>query len=150
MKQIKVREITEADYSHVCLLEKGPLGTHYQAAVFVRQAMTLWSRLFLVSEVDDQIAGYLVGSIPCDDPSSGWILRVRVDAAFQRMGVATMLICKIEDLMKNYRINQILLSCSPENHGALTLYHRQGYTVRSRETAYFGPGEDRLILGKIV
>ncbi|HWQ63332.1 MAG TPA: N-acetyltransferase [Methanospirillum sp.] len=150
MKQIKVREITEADYSYVCLLEQGLSGAQYQAAVFVRQAITLWSRLFLVGEVDDQIAGYLVGSIPCDDPSSGWILRVRVDAAFQRMGVASMLMCKIEDSMKDHRINQILLSCSPENHGALTLYHRQGYTVISRETAYFGPGEDRLILGKTV
>ncbi|WP_181391833.1 GNAT family N-acetyltransferase [Methanospirillum lacunae] len=150
MKQIKVRAINEADYSCVCLLEQGSSGAHYQAAVFVRQAMTLWPRLFLVSEVDDQIAGYLVGSIPCDYPSSGWILRVRVDAAFQRMGVATMLMCKIEDLMKDYRINQILLSCSPVNHGALALYYRQGYSDLNRETAYFGPGEDRLILRKTI
>lgn len=150
MKQIKVREITEADYSHVCLLEKGPLGTHYQAAVFVRQAMTLWPRLFLVADVDDQIVGYLTGSISCDDPPSGWILRVRVDVAFQRMGIATMLICKIEDSMKEYKISQILLSCSTVNHGALSLYHREGYTVKSRETAYFGFGEDRIILWKPV
>jgi [ribosomal protein S18]-alanine N-acetyltransferase len=148
MKQIKVREITEADYSHVCLLEQGQSGSHYQAAVFVRQAMTLWARLFLVANVDDQIAGYLVGSISGDDSPSGWILRLRVDAAFQRMGVATMLMEKIEDSMKEYRISQILLSCSPVNHGALALYHRIGYSDKCIETAYFGPGEDRLILGK--
>ena len=112
--------------------------------------MTLWPRLFLVADVDDQIVGYLTGSISCDDPPSGWILRVRVDVAFQRMGIATMLICKIEDSMKEYKISQILLSCSTVNHGALSLYHREGYTVKSRETAYFGFGEDRIILWKPV
>lgn len=150
MNHIKVREITEADYSRVCLLEQGQTGTRYQAAVFVRQAMTLWPRLFLVADVDNQIAGYLIGSISYDNSSSGWILRLRVDTAFQRMGVATMLMEKIENSMKKDGISQILLSCSPVNHGALALYHRQQYSDVRVKTAYFGPGEDRLILRKIL
>jgi len=148
MKKIEVREIDEADYPHVCLLEQGQSGLQYQAAVFVRQAMTLWPALFLVAEVEDQSAGYLVGSISGDDHITGWILRVRVAEAMQRMGVATRMLIRIEELMKGYGINLILLSCSPGNEGALALYSNKGYAIRSRETAYFGPGEDRFILEK--
>lgn len=148
MKKIEVREIVEADYHDVCLLEQGRSGSQYQAAVFVRQAMTLWPSLFLVVEVNDQSAGYLVGSISGDDPQTGWILRIRVAEPMQRMGVATRMLNRIEESMKEYEIDRILLSCSPANDGALALYKKQGYIIRSRETAYFGPGEDRFILGK--
>ncbi|WP_319579546.1 GNAT family N-acetyltransferase [uncultured Methanospirillum sp.] len=150
MKYIDVRAIDEADYPHVCLLEQGQSGSQYQAAVFVRQAMTLWPGLFLVAEVEDQSAGYLVGSISGDDLETGWILRVRVVEAMQRMGVATRMLIRIEESMKGYGINRILLSCSPVNEGALALYHKQRYTIRSREPAYFGPGEDRFILEKVI
>ena len=148
MKHIDVRVIDEADYPYICILEQGLSGSQYQAAVFVRQAMTLWPGLFLVAEMEDQSAGYLVGSISGDDPKTGWILRVRVVEAMQRMGVASRMITRVEESMKEHGINRILLSCSPVNEGALALYRKQGYTVRSRETAYFGPGEDRFILEK--
>ncbi len=148
MKHIDVRVIDEADYPHIRILEQGQSGSQYQAAVFVRQAMTLWPGLFLVAEIEDQSAGYLVGSISGDDPKTGWILRVRVVEAMQRMGVATRMLSRIEELMKGYGINRILLSCSPVNTGALALYNRHGYSIQSRETAYFGPGEDRFILEK--
>nr|WP_319538997.1 GNAT family N-acetyltransferase [uncultured Methanospirillum sp.] len=150
MKHIDVRAIDEADYPHVCLLEQGQSGSQYQAAVFVRQAMTLWPGLFLVAEVEDQSAGYLVGSISGEAPETSWILRVRVTEAMQRMGVATRMLSRIEESMKEYGINRILLSCSPVNEGALALYRKQGYTIRSREPAYFGPGEDRFILEKVI
>ncbi len=148
MKEVIVREIDETDYSQVCLLEQGQTGSHYQAAVFVRQAMTLWPGLFLVGDLGDKFAGYLVGAISGDDPKTGWILRVRVDEAMQRMGIATRMLGRIEEAMRGYGINQILLSCSPVNEKALALYQKHGYTIRSHESAYFGPGEDRFILGK--
>jgi ribosomal protein S18 acetylase RimI-like enzyme len=148
MNKIEVREISESEFSQVCLLEQGPSGFHYQAAVFIRQAMTLWPGLFLVAEIEDQFAGYIVGSISCDIISSGWILRLKVAGSMQRKGVATQLMSRLEQCMKERGESQMFLSCSPLNEGALSLYHRAGYVVKGCQTGYFGPNEDRLILEK--
>ena len=148
MKQTHIRPIEGPDFTRVCSLEQGSSECSYQAAVFVRQAMTLWPRTFLVAEMNNQFVGYLIGSITEQVPLCCWILRVRVSETFQRNGIATKLLQHIEDIMKEVGVLQIFLSCSPTNAGALALYNKKGYRNLRCETGYFGPGQDRLILEK--
>ena len=143
-----IRPVSARDYDGICLLEQGPSGCRYQAAVFVRQAMTLWPRSFLIAEADGTLAGYLVGVISSEDPSGAWIIRVRVAAEMQRQGIGTAMMERAHMVLQEMGALRVLLSCSPVNEGALSLYAKAGYLVIQREAAYFGPGEDRLILSK--
>lgn len=147
---ITVRPASESDYQVLCIMEQGQDGCGHQAAVFVRQVMTLWPRTVLVARCDEKIAGFLVGAVSSDDPGTGWVLRVRVEEEMRRKGVATAMIDQVTGLMHALGLTRILLSCSPENQGALALYEKCGFLILHHEAGYFGPGEDRYILGRSV
>jgi ribosomal protein S18 acetylase RimI-like enzyme len=138
---IRVRPVSKQDFSTVSALEQGSTGCAYQAAVFVRQAMTLWPRTFLVAE-------YLLCLVSPDDAASGWVLRVKVIDEMRRKGIGTRMLIHGEQLLRECNVKQIFLTCSPVNHGALSLYYQMGYQVIEHKIEYFGPGEDRYVLSK--
>jgi ribosomal-protein-alanine N-acetyltransferase len=150
MGNIGIRTIAEDDYEVVCQLEQGAAGCLRQAAVFVRQQMVLTPRLFLVAEVSGCLAGYLVAMLTPDDPSRAWILRLRVREEVQRQGVGTALLDYVHTSLEGMGATQVWLSCSPANEGALILYTRAGYLISGCSMGYFGPGEDRYILSRIL
>jgi ribosomal protein S18 acetylase RimI-like enzyme len=112
--------------------------------------MALWPRFFLVAELDGILAGFLICSPTSADPTCGWVLRVRVSEGMRRKGIATAMMLRAHELMKQAGIIHLMLSCSPANEGALALYSRLGYIRTRFEAGYFGEGEDRLILIKKV
>lgn len=145
---IDIRPVSEQDFLSVCSLEQGVSGSWYQAAVFVRQAMTIWPRSFLVAETDGSPVAYLICLIYPEDPRVSWIIRIRVISEMRRQGIGTAMLTRAHEILQGMGADLVCLSCSPENEGALSLYTRIGYIVIRHETGYFGPGEDRLILSK--
>jgi ribosomal protein S18 acetylase RimI-like enzyme len=143
---ISIRTASESDYRDLCLLEQGPSGDYYQAAVFMRQVMTLWPRFVLVAERNSLFAGYLVAAVSAEDPRSGWVLRVRVKEEMRRKGVGTALVDRICHLMQENRVQRLFLSCSPVKEGALKFYETRGFQICGNKPEYFGSGEDRYIL----
>lgn len=146
MIRITIRPASEPDYHELCYLEQGPSGCWHQAAVYIRQVMTLWPGSVLVAEYDGTIAGFLVGARSPENMYTSWILRVRVKEEMRRKGVATALLNHSLLMMRSLMMSRILLSCSPENHGALALYTKNGFVVSHYEEDYFGPDEHRVIL----
>jgi ribosomal protein S18 acetylase RimI-like enzyme len=147
---VRIRGVSEQDYSALCLLEQGSSesSSSYQAAVFIRQAMVLWPRTFLIAEKNGEFSGYYIGSLVPDAPLTGWVLRLKVCEGMRRQGLATRLLIQGEEVMHRDGAEQMFLSCSPVNHGALALYERLSYRVIRHEASYFGQGEDRYILSK--
>jgi [ribosomal protein S18]-alanine N-acetyltransferase len=104
--------------------------------------------MFLVAELEETLVGYYIGSVSGGDPRVGWVLRLWVAEHLRRRGIASDLLNQGEIAFMNDGISLIMLSCSPVNTGALTLYHNQGYHDLRYENEYFGKGEDRVILRK--
>lgn len=143
---LQIRPITDSDYHAVTTLEQGQMKDRYPAAVFVRQMMTLSPRTFFLAISGESVAGYLVSTPVPGDPSTAWILRLRVVPGMQRQGIGTALVEFAHQALACSGVHQVLLSCSPLNKGALLLYARAGYRIISTIDGYFGPGEDRHIL----
>ena len=143
---LQIRPIHDRDYHAVTTLEQGQGKDRYPAAVFVRQMMTLSPRTFFIAISGESVVGYLV-SIPLpEDPSTAWILRLRVEPEMQRQGIGTALLEYAHQALGSRGVQKVLLSCSPFNKGALLLYNRAGYRIISTIDGYFGHGEDRNIL----
>jgi ribosomal protein S18 acetylase RimI-like enzyme len=51
-------------------------------------------------------------------------------------------------LWRSQDVQTIRLSVSPGNQPALRLYEKQGFVQEKFVQAYFGPGEDRIIMKK--
>jgi ribosomal protein S18 acetylase RimI-like enzyme len=52
------------------------------------------------------------------------------------------------DALYTHHVHTIRLSVSPGNKPALRLYDKQGFVQEKFVRAYFGPGEDRIIMKK--
>lgn len=98
-------------------------------------------------------AANLVGALEAlralDD--SLYIYGVSVDPAYQGRGIARALLREIERIGRE-RVSapRLTLFVSPRNQGAISLYEKMGYENQGSRPAYFGPGEDRLFMVKIL
>jgi len=143
-----VRNYTDNDFLTVSKLETLNPGSGYLPAVFIRQMAELVPETFFVAEHAGEAIGYSIGAQAAVDPSRAWVLRMRVADGFQGQGVGKALLATVLDALGTSDIERVLLTVSPKNTVAVSLYTKFGFTVESFHEAYFGPGEDRYIMAK--
>ncbi len=66
----------------------------------------------------------------------------------RRTGAGTALLAALMDILYTHSVQTIRLSVSPLNQPALSLYGKQGFVQEKFVRAYFGTGEDRIIMKK--
>ncbi|WP_433291488.1 GNAT family N-acetyltransferase [Actinoplanes sp. CA-030573] len=80
--------------------------------------------LFLVAERDGRIAGVVMGTY---DGRRGWILRLAVDPAHRRGGIATRLVGELEARFRAIGCPRVNLLVMPDNEAGLRFWQRLGY-----------------------
>ena len=143
-----IRTYKEGDFRAVTDLEISGLHEPYRSAVFIRQMAEICSDTFLVAVLDKGAIGYTIGTIVQHTPAEAWILRIGVREDQRRTGAGTVLLAAVMDALYTHHVQTIRLSVSPGNQPALCLYEKQGFVQEKFVQAYFGPGEDRIILKK--
>jgi ribosomal protein S18 acetylase RimI-like enzyme len=141
----RVRPYRDGDFPAVWGLERVRDSEGYASAVFVRQAAALWPATFLVAEEVGEIVGFAIGAAS-SDPDTGWVLRLKVREDCRRRGCATALLGTAIDRLRADGVRMVRLTVAPENVPARTLYAGLDFREESVLPAYFGPGEDRLVL----
>jgi len=145
---IIIRPYHEKDFPSVCLLEESVLHEPYRSAVFIRQMAEVCPETFLVAVREDSAIGYIIGTFVQHNPAEAWILRIGVKEDQRRSGAGTALLRAVMDVLYIHPVQTIRLSVSPGNPPALGLYRKQGFVQEKCIQAYFGPGEDRIIMKK--
>jgi len=144
-----IRPYCDEDFSEVALLEADRAHEPYRSSVFVRQMAALCPATFLVAKTDDIVVGFTVGTIVQDDPTRGWILRMMVLDGFRHQGIGTALLRAVTGALNVRSVQTIFLTVAPGNIPAIQLYQHEGFVQESFQPAYFGGGEDRLVMKKI-
>jgi ribosomal protein S18 acetylase RimI-like enzyme len=143
-----IRTYKDDDFIAICALEESGLHEPYRSAVFIRQMAEVCPETFLVAVFDGGAIGYTIGTFVQHNPGEAWILRVGVREDQRRMGAGTALLAAVMDALYTHHVQTIRLSVSPGNQPALCLYDKQGFVQEKFVRAYFGPGEDRIIMKK--
>ena len=81
-------------------------------------------QLFLVAEHDNTVAGVVLGTF---DGRRGWILRLAVDPAHRRRGIASRLVAELETRFATLRCPRVNLLVMPDNVEALRFWRTLGY-----------------------
>ena len=77
----------------------------------------------------------------------GELLRIAVDKAVRRCGVADMLMCAALRNAGEFCQNSIYLEVRSSNEAAISLYKKHGFTyVRQRKRYYDNPVEDAVVM----
>jgi ribosomal-protein-alanine N-acetyltransferase len=147
---IMIREYRESDFPEVLEMERAGVHPAYRSAVFVRQMGELCPGTFFVAAAGERLIGYTIGASVQDDPGRAWILRMVVQEAFRCRGIGTALLGTVTNALQKRNACQLFLTVSPKNPAAIHLYTHQGFITVTRHSAYFGPGEDRIVMRKVL
>ncbi|MET7425658.1 GNAT family acetyltransferase [Dactylosporangium sp. NPDC005555] len=80
--------------------------------------------LFLVAQVDEAVAAVVLGTY---DGRRGWILRLAVDPAHRRRGLATALVGELERRLAALGCPRANLMVLPDNAAGLRFWQAMGY-----------------------
>jgi len=95
------------------------------------------------SDTDEVVVGYAgINLLPPDAD----VQTVAVAPSLQGRGWARRLVERLIADASSAYCSQVLLEVRADNEPALRLYERLGFEVIARRTAYYGPGEDALIM----
>ena len=93
-------------------------------------------------------AGRMIGFVagdPRPNDGWGWIATIGVDPHFRRRGIGTALLHACEGQLG---VPRSRLTVRMSNRGAIQLYEREGYATIDVWQAYYGDGEDAIVMEK--
>jgi ribosomal protein S18 acetylase RimI-like enzyme len=92
----------------------------------------------------------MIGFAACDprpSQSVAWIATIAVAPRYQRQGIGRMLLHACEERVRQPRLK---LSVRMSNHGAISLYEKEGYHSVEVWGRYYSDNEDALVMEKIL
>jgi ribosomal-protein-alanine N-acetyltransferase len=138
-----IRRATLGDLPSLAKIEDKAFQEHGYPRFFFRQALDSMGPYLFVAESGGSISGYALG-VP--GAREGWVLSIAVAPAFRRRGVGSALLRSLVKRLRERKPRRILLTVSPGNRGAVSLYFDIGFKVVRRESNYFGDRQDRLVM----
>ncbi|MDG4757583.1 GNAT family N-acetyltransferase [Micromonospora sp. WMMD710] len=120
---IRVREFVWSDYNRVVALWTAT-GRGVLPRAELTTTLTRDPQLFLVADVDATVAAVVLGTY---DGRRGMILRLAVDPAYRRRGIATLLVAELERRFAALGCPRVNLLVLPEDTAALRFWQALGY-----------------------
>ncbi|KUL22598.1 GNAT family N-acetyltransferase [Actinoplanes awajinensis] len=120
---MKIRSFRWPDYDAVAEVWAAAAREVVPRAELVRK-LTRDPELFLVSLAGDRVTGVVMGTF---DGRRGWILRLAVDPAHRRQGIAGALVRELESRLRALDCPRINLLVMPDNAAGLRFWQSVGY-----------------------
>ena len=106
--------------------------------------LTLPDVIRLKAVEDDQMVGFIAGD-PRPREGWGWVATIAVDSRYQRRGIGRALLHACENKLG---VPRSRLTVRLSNHGAISMYEKEGYKSIDVWKAYYNDGEDALLMEK--
>ena len=142
-----VRRATRADLRAVARLEKESFSGASFPAFFIRQAYDAFGELFLVAEEGAAVVAYGLG-VAQSGRDDGWILGMAVARARRGQGIGAAILDELVAAFRRVEVARVLLTVSPGNVAARSLYEAHGFLQVDEEAEYFGPDEPRVLMAR--
>lgn len=103
----------------------------------------------IVMVVGQPITGFIIARHILDEAE---IISLAVSPCARNMGIGTALLAEACDQLSQLGVRRIFLEVAQDNHSALTLYHRAGFSHVNLRKAYYrrsvGPAVDAVIMSR--
>ncbi len=93
---------------------------------------------------DGQMVGFVAGD-PRPHEGWGWVATIAVDSRYQRRGIGRALLHACESKLG---VPRSRLTVRLSNHGAISMYEKDGYKSIDIWKGYYNDGEDALLMEK--
>jgi ribosomal-protein-alanine N-acetyltransferase len=141
IRQAKVEDLDKI-YELETLCFKDPYTKNLLYILF-----SLYPELFLVTETDNKIIGYVSGLVRRD--GYGHIVSICIHPDYRRKGLGTAMMYAIEKILKeNFGVCRYRLEVRVSNEVAIKLYHKLGYRIVKTIPKYYLDNEDAYLMIK--
>ena len=141
---VTIWRASEEDLRDLVEIDAESFPLHPYGPVVMRQMLDISGGLFLVAN-QERTAGFVIGAIEADDPSTAWMLTLAVGKEFRRKGVGHALTQGLLDQLELRQIKRCRLTVEPENEAAISLYRGFGWQPMGSKEDYFD-GQPRILL----
>lgn len=146
-----IRGVGLADLPRLAELEALAFGDVGWPLFVLRQTYDIIGSWWLLAEDDGVPWGHALSAFEGDDRSVAWILGLAVHPARRGRGYGRVLLSRSVDLLGEHGADVVRLAVEPDNANARRLYDRLGFVDRDEVVRdYFGPGQDRVILTRLL
>ena len=132
------------DLSALRKLEKECFGKDAWPFLDLVAILTFGEVVRLKAVEDDQMAGFVAGD-PRPRDGWGWVATLAVDQRFRRRGIGLSLLHACENELG---VPRSRLTVRVSNHGAISMYEKDGYHTTDIWKAYYNDGEDGMVMEK--
>ena len=139
MNEITIRSYDESDEEQVVELWREVFPdspAHNISQEDIRRKLAVQRELFLVACRGDELVGTAVAGY---DGHRGWVYYVATSPRFQRQGIGSMLMHRVESDLADMGCPKLNLQVRASNHDVVTFYKSLGYQV-----------EERVSMGKLL
>ncbi|WP_422487101.1 ribosomal protein S18-alanine N-acetyltransferase [Gudongella sp. DL1XJH-153] len=142
--RIILREMTKEDIREVLEIEKATFTTPWSEESFEKEIVENMLAMYIVAEVDSQIAGY--GGL-WKILDEGHITNIAVRKDFRGKGIGDALVMGIVDYCEKNGIPNITLEVRESNTVARSLYSKHGFVDAGKRPGYYtDTKEDAIIM----
>lgn len=131
-----------ADLPAIDLIERSSFVEARPLSTFAAELERSIARL-VVAKLDGRLIGYCNYWLVLDEAS---LLSIAVHPDHRGRGIARALLAHLLAEAAAAGCRQVVLEVRRSNQPALALYHRHGFTVSYQRRAYYGDGEDALVM----
>jgi ribosomal protein S18 acetylase RimI-like enzyme len=140
-------EITKASILDLTALRKLEIESFAKDAwpLFDLMAVLTFPDVIRLKAVEDgQMVGFVAGD-PRPRDGWGWVATIAVDSRYQRRGIGRALLRACESKLG---VPRSRLTVRLSNHGAISMYEKDGYKSMDVWKGYYNDGEDALLMEK--
>jgi ribosomal-protein-alanine N-acetyltransferase len=143
MTEVIILEMQWSDVPQVLKIERASFSTPWSETAFLSEIYNSYS-ITKVAVSENEVVGYICVNYLIDE---GHILNLAVHPDLRRKGIATALIEKGLDELKERGCKSLSLEVRVSNHDAIQFYERFGFrTMGFRKDYYTYPREDAVLM----
>lgn len=115
----------------------------------LRSLLTSPNTICLKASTKGRIVGFTIGGIRRSNGScQGEIITIDVSPEFRRMGVATLLLRRLDEEFRSRGCSGNRLQVRVDNKAAIDLFRKLGYQEKKKLTSYYAKGVDAFVMEK--
>ncbi|MCH8502133.1 MAG: GNAT family N-acetyltransferase [Aliidiomarina sp.] len=136
------------DIPTIAKLERDEYGAEGYPETFFWQALAQWPSLLLIARNESSANAPLayVLAAPGQTAGQAWIMSLLTVPAGRGQGLGRRLMDAIITQLQLAGYAEVLLTVSPANRAAISLYQQLGFRILTEKKDYLGPGQDRYLM----
>ena len=145
----EIRNLEPDDFKHLLVIETESFDSGY-SPYFIKMIPILYGNTSFIAVKGRSAQGYIMGAIEQDNPRRAWIMSLAVRPKARGTGLGEELLLRLLDVLVNVGVKEVKLSVAPDNLKAVGLYEKHGFTSCKIVEDFFGPGQRRKLMKKII